>query len=84
MLGPDTPVLVLEDGAADGLDQALEALEGIGAQVLRLSSGAGAGHPLTDPLTALPGLYRACEAASRARGLSPDAPERLKKETVTL
>lgn len=41
-------------------------------------------HPLLDPLLDLVPVYVALEAAARARGLDPDAPDRLKKETVTI
>ena len=41
-------------------------------------------HPLLDPLLDLVPAYAALEAAARDRGLDPDAPDRLKKETVTL
>lgn len=41
-------------------------------------------HPLLDPLLDLIPAYVALEAAARDRGLDPDAPDRLKKETVTL
>lgn len=37
-------------------------------------------HPLLD----LVPIYVALEAAARARGADPDAPDRLEKETVTL
>ncbi|MEM8849437.1 MAG: SIS domain-containing protein [Pseudomonadota bacterium] len=41
-------------------------------------------HPLIDPLLDLVPIYVALEAAARARGLDPDAPARLAKETITL
>ncbi|QPH52925.1 SIS domain-containing protein [Pontivivens ytuae] len=40
-------------------------------------------HPLVDPLLDLAPIYVALEAAARARGLDPDAPSRLTKETAT-
>jgi len=46
--------------------------------------GAEPVHPQLDPLLDLVPLYVALEAAARARGFDPDAPDRLKKETVTL
>ncbi|UWQ18401.1 SIS domain-containing protein [Jannaschia sp. M317] len=41
-------------------------------------------HPLLDPLLDLVPIYVALEQAARARGLNPDVPDRLKKETVTV
>jgi len=40
-------------------------------------------HPLLNPLLDAVPLYVALEAAARARGLDPDAPDRLTKETRT-
>nr|WP_281494121.1 SIS domain-containing protein [Jannaschia sp. S6380] len=49
---------------------------------LRMPFGAGL-HSVSDALLDLVPAYVALEAASRARGLDPDAPDRLRKETVT-
>ena len=54
-----------------------------GARVLPLPPRASL-HPLVDPLLDVMPLYAALEAATRARGLDPDAPSRLRKVTRTL
>ncbi len=41
-------------------------------------------HPLLDPLLDLLPVYAALEAAARRRGLDPDSPDRLAKETITI
>jgi glucosamine--fructose-6-phosphate aminotransferase (isomerizing) len=41
-------------------------------------------HPLLDPLVALPVFYSVAEAEARRRGINPDRPAFLQKETDTL
>lgn len=41
-------------------------------------------HPLLDPLLDLVPVYAALEEAARRRGLDPDSPDRLRKETITI
>lgn len=41
-------------------------------------------HPLLDPLLDLVPVYAALEEAARRRGLDPDNPDRLRKETITV
>jgi len=77
------PVLALAT-AESGLDQAIERLSRQGAQVTVIGRAGRPMHRLVDPLLPLPALYRAVEQVSRARGLSPDAPSFLTKETSTL
>ncbi len=76
-------------GAADdpGTAAALARLAGQGARILTLGEvfpADAAAHPLTAGLAELAGFYRALERAARARGLDPDRPRFLSKETITL
>lgn len=83
LLGADYPVIAL-DPDSPGLRQAVDRLTRQGARVLPVAAGRGTGNALTDPLLLLPPLYRAIEALSRRKGLSPDAHAFLSKETRTL
>lgn len=83
MLSAQTPVIALRRGAGSGLRQAIDGMSGQGVPVHFVGEGAQVLHPLVDPLLDLIPLYRALEAAARARGRSPDNPDHLKKETST-
>lgn len=78
-IGPDTAVIAVGHGA--GMDSSLDTLGSYGIKPLRVATKPL--HPMLDPLMALPTLYLSIEQAARARGHNPDAPTRLKKETVT-
>jgi glucosamine--fructose-6-phosphate aminotransferase (isomerizing) len=78
------PVIALTTGAGKGLDQALDRTRAQGAQVVALPAQSGTGHPLVDPLLDLQPLYQMIERLAVARGLDPDNPQHLQKETKTL
>ncbi len=78
------PVIALQSGAKDGLEQAIGELTGQGAEVFAIPAQERTGHNLVDPLLDMTMLYGFLEELSRARGLSADAPEHLSKETQTL
>lgn len=90
-----TPVLSF---GGPGTEAAHERLAAQGARLIDLArtvpggvagtegtgpDGAG-GHALLDGPVRLAAFYRAVERAARARGLDPDAPPHLTKETVTV
>lgn len=83
MLSAHTPVIALRRGAGGGLGQAIDGMAGQGVPVHVVTDSVEVLHPLVDPLLDLIPLYQALEAAARARGRSPDAPEHLAKETIT-
>ena len=76
-----TEAAVIAVGHGPGMDGPLQALAVHGIKPLRITTAPL--HPMLDPLMALPSLYLSIEQAARARGHNPDAPRRLKKETVT-
>ena len=79
LVGPGTPVLSF---GGEGTAEAHGRLVAQGAHLVRLDAIDG-GHPLLDGPVRLASFYRAAERAARTRGLDPDAPPHLKKETVT-
>ena len=78
------PVLALTTGAGHGMDQALARLPEQGARVVALPEQSGVGHPLVDPLLDVQPIYRMAERLSQGRGMNPDDPPHLKKETKTI
>ncbi|MBT8455047.1 MAG: SIS domain-containing protein [Alphaproteobacteria bacterium] len=78
---PGQRVLMLD--TSPGLDQARDRLRDLDARVFDIAVPGATVHPLIDPLLLLPPLYHSVEAAARARGLSPDHPFHLTKETIT-
>jgi len=78
-IGPEAAVIAIGEGP--GIDGPLDALATHDINPLRITTAPL--HPILDPLLALPSLYLSIEQAARARGHDPDAPRRLKKETVT-
>ena len=84
ILSDGFPVIALTSGAAGGMEQAIEALHRQGAGLVETPAREEVSHPLVDPLIDMPMLYGLLEAVSRARGMSADAPQFLKKETQTL
>lgn len=80
------------DAAFDAMGSAVARLEATGARVFVAEPGAAkpgrlpitpSGHALLDPLVMLASFYILAEQVSRARGLDPDRPDRLRKITET-
>lgn len=79
------------DAAEAGVLNVAEAMRRKGARVFTTSPGStGAlptirtGHALTDPLSLIVSFYSMVEAVAVAKGLDPDKPPHLRKETATL
>ena len=82
LVGAGTPVLSF---GGEGTGEAHDRLVAQGARLVRLDTdGPRGGHPLLDGPVRLAAFYKAAERAARARGLDPDAPPHLRKETVTV
>lgn len=79
-------VLVLSDQAETGMTQALDQLSKQDANLVRINrfvEPPEARHILTDCLPQLVAIYSAMERAAQRRGINPDAPQFLNKETIT-
>lgn len=80
-------VMVLGDPVADGAGAARAQVAAQGARWLAVEDvqpPPPVRHRLTDALPQLARCYAAVERAARARGLDPDRPRFLKKETITV
>ncbi|MCA0401807.1 MAG: SIS domain-containing protein [Proteobacteria bacterium] len=91
-LDATTPVLALrfEDETAASVDHLVADLRAGNVPVFLAGGKAGTlpwlgdDHPVTDAIAMLVPVYRAIEAAARARGFDPDRPPHLNKVTRTL
>ncbi|MBB5516487.1 glucosamine--fructose-6-phosphate aminotransferase (isomerizing) [Rubricella aquisinus] len=70
-------------GAASIVDTGAR-LTAQGADVLAMPPQLPALHPLLDPIAHLPAFYKVVEQEARRRGINPDRPAFLQKETDTL
>lgn len=94
LVGPDFPLLIFRqsDETGAGIDELVREVAGRGGKVF-LAGRAMAGaielpcpeaHPLFEPLLQIQSFYRAANALSPQRGLDPDRPPHLSKETATI
>lgn len=84
LLVDEFPVIALTSTAGRGLHQTLDELSAQGARIACLPARTKLGHPLVDPLLDVQPLYRLAEALSVIRGIDPDSPRHLTKETSTV
>jgi glucosamine--fructose-6-phosphate aminotransferase (isomerizing) len=89
LVGRGFPILgfaTSDEAGADVVDVAQE-FAGWGAETLVAGEhgtlSGWAGHPVLQPIVMLTSFYRMVEELSRARGMDPDSPPRLKKVTHT-
>lgn len=89
LVGPGFPILgfATSDDAGSDVVEVAEEFAGWGAETLVAGEHgalpAWAGHPVLQPIVMLTSFYRMVEELSRARGMDPDSPPRLKKVTQT-
>ena len=89
------PVICLaaKDAAESALAGVADEIASKGATVFATSDRASkaqqlkttrTGHPLTDPIALIAGVYAMVEQVATSRGINPDAPRHLKKVTETV
>jgi len=94
IVGSNFPVLGLaaNDAAENALVEVADTLAAKGAKVFITSNKCTSAerlehirtnHPLTDPISLITSFYAMVERLATSRGINPDAPRHLKKETET-
>ncbi|MGR3502574.1 SIS domain-containing protein [Pseudaestuariivita sp.] len=78
------PILAVHGTAGAGMTTTLDILKGQGANILPNPQGPAPAHAALPALERLIPLYGALETVSRRRGLNPDKPLGLAKETNTV